>query len=270
MPKIRHEAELHGLQQEQSAQTKEHAAQLDEQVAPPSPAVSSPKLTPLEHLDADFARVKEWRKWNLSRILKQAETLHNFIDEEDFALQWMGTEDLAVATKLHHINQVYSNRRSQLVGKSSAPSDDLDDSDDDNDDASKGPPSNKGKQIITSSSCSDEILGGILAKSTMETHGCGETSKVMKESKTHKEAPEQPTAISQQATPLPDPNNEPPEQQPTTSEYLKMKMLTEDAEDTPTIAEVFIQERRATTKFISNAEVSCLPTGSRALCPGTL
>ncbi|CAH9072674.1 unnamed protein product [Cuscuta europaea] len=50
-------------------------------------------------------------------------------------------------------------------------------------------------------------------------------------------------------------NEETPEQQPTTSTVLKEKILTDGAEDTPTLAEVFIQERRATTKFINNAEV---------------
>ncbi|CAH9079747.1 unnamed protein product [Cuscuta europaea] len=210
-------------------------------------------MTPLEQLDADFARVKAWRSWKLSRILLQADTFSHFIEEEDFVVEWIGTEDMAEATRLHTINQVYALKKKNLTAKDTIEDSDNDDLDDDNDDngdnAPKGPPKSRGKQTVHSSS-SDKQLGQTLEKSRLETKGGGESSK----------APQKLlVATIQQGTAMIDLNLEPHQdtipEKPATSNEIKNQIQHEDEEDTPTLAEVFINERRATTKFISNAEV---------------
>ncbi|CAH9074162.1 unnamed protein product [Cuscuta europaea] len=209
-------------------------------------------MTPLEQLEADFARVKQWRKWKLTKIRDQAETLPYFIIEEEFALKWIGTEDLAVATTLYKIYQVYTAKRKELTAKDTiedSSDDDLDDDDADN--APKGPPSSRGKQIVYSSSSSDKETRRVMEKSRLETQRGGESSKAPQE---------QLAATLPQGTQLMDLNMEPhqeeiPKHQATTSEHVKNQILTDGAEDTPTLAEVFINERRATIKFVSNAEL---------------
>ncbi|CAH9122628.1 unnamed protein product [Cuscuta epithymum] len=139
-----------------------------------------------------------------------------------------------------------------MLGKTSIQDDDSDDLDDDDDDgdAHKGPPSKqRGKQIISSSSSSDKEFRTILEKSRLETHGGGESSKAPQEQMTATQEP-QPMNLNLNSY-----QEDIPEQEPPTSNDLKDQILHDGEEDTPTLAEVFINERRATIKFISNAEV---------------
>ncbi|CAH9093435.1 unnamed protein product [Cuscuta europaea] len=251
----RDQQEEHLVRQETEQGTQpEQVTPLVEQ-APPSPAVASHHLTPLEQLDEEFTRVKAWRSWKLSRILHQAKTIAHFIEEEDFVVDWLGTDDMADATRLLKINQVYAIKRKHLTAKDAiedSSDDDLDNDDNNPDNAPKGPPRSTGKHIIHStSSSSDKELRQALEKSRMETQGGGESSKAPQE---------QLAATLEQAPQLLDLNSEPqqdvaPTPQPTTLNNIREKILNEGEKDTPTLDEVFMHERRETTKFISNAEV---------------
>ncbi|XP_019189843.1 PREDICTED: protein MAK16 homolog [Ipomoea nil] len=71
-------------------------------------------------IESDYQRVLKWQKWRTSPLRLFLENFDEMKDEEDFALEWLGTQNVYEATRLETINRAYSYKltnRSLTKGK---------------------------------------------------------------------------------------------------------------------------------------------------------
>ncbi|XP_019153464.1 PREDICTED: microtubule-associated protein 1B-like [Ipomoea nil] len=86
------------------------------------PIPPSKDLLLQQSIEKDFNRVMQWQKWRTSPLQSFLETFDEMKDEEDFALEWIGTKDVYNALHLETINRVYSYKVThRTFGKDKAP-----------------------------------------------------------------------------------------------------------------------------------------------------
>ncbi|XP_019150590.1 PREDICTED: glutamic acid-rich protein-like [Ipomoea nil] len=96
-------------------------------VPKPSARQSSPDRYTLdkslrESIERDYNRVLQWHKWRTAPLRKFLETFEAMIDEEEFALQWLETQDVTKTVRIEEIHRVYSYRIThRSLGKDKAP-----------------------------------------------------------------------------------------------------------------------------------------------------
>ncbi|XP_019188801.1 PREDICTED: glutamic acid-rich protein-like [Ipomoea nil] len=75
-----------------------------------------------ESIENDFNRVMQWQKWRTSPLHTFLETFEVMKDEEEFALEWIGTKDVYEALRLETIRRVYSYKVThRTLGNEKAP-----------------------------------------------------------------------------------------------------------------------------------------------------
>ncbi|XP_019158328.1 PREDICTED: transcription initiation factor TFIID subunit 11-like [Ipomoea nil] len=75
-----------------------------------------------QSIENDFNRVMQWQKWRTSPLQTFLERFDEMKDEENFALEWIGTKDVYNALRLETINRVYSYKVThRTLGNDKAP-----------------------------------------------------------------------------------------------------------------------------------------------------
>ncbi|XP_019176167.1 PREDICTED: uncharacterized protein LOC109171570 [Ipomoea nil] len=75
-----------------------------------------------ESIENDFNRVMQWQKWRTSPLQTFLETFEEMKDDEECALEWIGTQDIYEALCLETIKRVYSYKVThRTLGKEKAP-----------------------------------------------------------------------------------------------------------------------------------------------------
>ncbi|XP_019159686.1 PREDICTED: glutamic acid-rich protein-like [Ipomoea nil] len=75
-----------------------------------------------ESIETNFQRVMQWQKWRTSPLRTFLEMFEEMKDEEEFALEWIGTQDVYEALRLETIKRVYSYKVThRTLGKEKAP-----------------------------------------------------------------------------------------------------------------------------------------------------
>ncbi|XP_019199001.1 PREDICTED: uncharacterized protein LOC109192723 [Ipomoea nil] len=92
----------------------------------PAPEVKVPQPSPdqllRESIERDYKRVQQWQKWRTAPLRIFLESFEAMQDEEDFALAWIGTDDLSKALRIEEINRVFSYKMTnRTLGKDKAP-----------------------------------------------------------------------------------------------------------------------------------------------------
>ncbi|XP_019166794.1 PREDICTED: glutamic acid-rich protein-like [Ipomoea nil] len=141
--KIKHDTSPKMDEIPKSAQTKEviltqEPALVDETTVVPTVNATIPKeaapipeaTVPLptrdqvlpESIESDYQRVLQWQKWRTAPLGTFIETFEAMQDEEQFALQWIGIEDVYKALRLEEISRVFSYKMTnRTLGKDKAP-----------------------------------------------------------------------------------------------------------------------------------------------------
>ncbi|XP_019151903.1 PREDICTED: uncharacterized protein LOC109148624 [Ipomoea nil] len=92
----------------------------------PAPEVSVPQPSPdkllRESIERDYQRVLQWQKWRTAPLRSFIETFEAMQDEEEFALNWIGTDDVYKSLRLEEIRRVFSYKMTnRTLGKDKAP-----------------------------------------------------------------------------------------------------------------------------------------------------